>query len=255
MNKKFFCFLVSLLLIISPSFAADLTLENLIEKIQVNQSKITDMYAETTTTMTSSIAMPGSKSKGPQTMVQKGKMWTKGKDKSKIEMLSPMKQTTITNGDQMAIINPETGQKMIQDLSKMEGRQGMAGQSGEMDLEKAREYFDLSVSTKKSEDGKISAYVIKGVPKEVNKFLGKMEFHIDPTRWVPTKVLMYNSKGKIMSQSEIEYASFAVGKKGSVYVPLKNSSNVNTPAGKMKVEMVYGKIKVNKGIKDTEFKI
>ena len=92
--------LFGLLFIPSVAFAADLGLDDIIQNIQSNQSKVKDMYAETTTTITSSIAMPGSESKGPQKMVQKGKIWTKGESKSKIEMLSPTRQVTITNGDQ-----------------------------------------------------------------------------------------------------------------------------------------------------------
>ena len=42
-----------------------------------------------------------------------------------------------------------------------------------MSLEKAKEYFDLSVSEKGDD------YVIVGVPKETNKFLGKMEIEMD----------------------------------------------------------------------------
>ena len=92
--------LFGLLFIPSVAFAADPGLDDIIQNIQSNQSKVKDMYAETTTTITSSIAMPGSESKGPQKMVQKGKIWTKGESKSKIEMLSPTRQVTITNGDQ-----------------------------------------------------------------------------------------------------------------------------------------------------------
>lgn len=253
MIKKICIFLLCFLFA-SMTFAADpssevlsdtkLTLQSLLNKIQSNQNKIKDMYAETTTTITSSIAMPGTKTKGPQKMVQKGKMWTKGQDKSKIEMLSPMKQVTITNGDKMAIINPQTGQKMVQDLSKVRGpRSKVQGQ--EMDLQKAMEYFDLSL--KQTEDGD---YVITGVPKKKNKFLGKMEFYVDSTRWVPVKILMYGAKNKLLSRSVIEYEKIS-----KVWVPVKNRSNVNTPAGRMEVEMEFKNIKINKGIKDKEFEI
>src|SRR3989339_1116604 len=99
-------FLLSVLVCV-PVFSADLSLDNLITNLQGNQNKVRDMYTETVTTITSNMAMPGQQSKGSQKMVQKGKMWTKGQDKTKIEMLSPMKQVTITNGDQMATINLE----------------------------------------------------------------------------------------------------------------------------------------------------
>jgi outer membrane lipoprotein-sorting protein len=223
-----------------------LSLKDLLEKVQANQKKIKDMYAETTTTITSNMTVPGSTQKGPQTMVQKGKMWTKGEDKSKVEMISPTRQITITNGDQMAIINPETGQKFVQDLAKLREKQGgMAQSSKQMDLEKAMEYFDLSVE--QTEKG---GYIITGVPKEDNKFLSKMDFHIDSVRWVPVKILMYGVEDKLMSRSEIEYKQIS-----GVWVPMRNVSDVNTPMGRMNVEMVFEKVKVNEGIEDKEFAV
>jgi len=62
--------------------------------------------------------------------------------------------------------------------------------------------------------------------------------------------LMYGGDGKLLSQSTIEYEKIS-----DVWVPVKNVSNVNTPMGKMNVEMVYKNIKVNEGIKDAIFKI
>lgn len=232
------------LALVLPSFAGEMSVKDLVSKIQSNQSKISDMYAETVTTITSSLAMPGSSGKGPQTMVQKGKIWNKGKDKSKVEMLSPMKQITITNGDKMAIINPETGQKMVQDMKKMRQAKGVAEPQREMNFEKALEYFDLSMA-KKSDN-----YVITGVPKEANKFFGRMEFVVDSAKMIPTSIMMYDPKGRLISQSTIEYQKIA-----DVWIPVKNLSNVTTPAGKMKVEMEFVNIKVNKGIGDDVFKV
>jgi len=244
MLKKMASLTLMFLLTVSFASAADLTLEDLMAKAQANQKQIKDMYAETETTMISNMTMPGQASKGPQKMVQTGKMWTKGSDKSKIEMLSPTKQTTIRNGDKMAIINPETGQKMVQDLSKIKGQgsRGM-GQEG-MSLEKAMEYFSLSVKR----DG--DNYVVVGVPRDNNKFMSKMEFYIEAERWLATKILMYGGDGKLLSQSTIEYEKIS-----DVWVPVKNVSNVNTPMGKMNVEMVYKNVRVNQGIKDSVFRI
>ncbi|MFH1361407.1 MAG: outer membrane lipoprotein-sorting protein, partial [bacterium] len=123
---------------------------------------------------------------------------------------------------------------------------------GEMSLEKAMEYFDLSL--KKDND----SYVITGIPKERNKFMSKMEFYLDSKRWVPTKILMYGGNGKLLSRSEIEYVRVkGPGSRGQeeLWVPEKNSSVVNTPMGKMEIEMVYSNIKVNQGIKDEVFRV
>lgn len=236
---------------VSIAHASDLDLDDVISHIRSNQSKLKDIYAETETTITSNIAMPGQESKGPQKMVQKGKIWTKGEKKSKIEIVSPMKQTTITNGDLQAVINPETGQKMVQDLKKMKDQGIGGGAQGEMSLDKAKEYFNFSVNRLETRDpGLATKYVISGVPKKENKFLGKMEFYVDGEKWLPTKVLMYDTKGNLMSHTEIEYQEIA-----GVWVPANNFSNVNTPMGEMKVEMRYSNIKVNEGIADKEFEV
>lgn len=243
--RKMFFIMVAVIIMASSSQSADLSPDDLINKIQSNQSKLNDMYAETTTAITSNMAMPGQESKGPQKMVQTGKMWTKGEDKSKVEVLSPMKQITITNGNKIAIINSETGQKVIQDLKKIKG-QGMGGMgdSGKMRWDKAKEFFDFSVTQKDD------LYVITGIPKKENKLLGKMEIYVDNINWIPIKILIYDVKGKLMSQSEIEYKDIS-----GVYVQVRSISNVTTPMGKMKVEMEFENIKINKGIKDSEFDI
>jgi outer membrane lipoprotein-sorting protein len=239
------CLLALLALFASVSGAAAPSLDDVVKNLQANQGKIKDMYAETTTTVTSNMTVPGQESKGPQKMVQTGKLWTKGETKSKVEILSPLKQITITNGDQMAIINPETGQKVVQDLKKMRGKSGQGTvNSGQMSLDKAKEYFDLSLSQK---DG---TYVITGVPRQANKFLGKMEFYVDASRWVPTNIFMYDAKGKLMSQSAIEYEQVS-----GLWVPARSISNISTPMGKMNVDMSYENIKVNEGIGDGEFRV
>jgi outer membrane lipoprotein-sorting protein len=242
MPKKLFlavCFFLAIQFLAS---AQDLTVEDVIQKLQANQSKIQDMYAETTTTIISNISVPGAKDKGPQEMTQKGRIWTKG-NKSKMEQLSPTKQITINDGKQMAVINPDTGQKYVQDLRKLQGG-GVPNQAGGTDFEKAKEYFEFSV--KRGGTG----YIITGVPRKQNKFLGKMEFYVDSDKWVATRIMMYGAKDKLMSQSEIEYEEIS-----GVWVPTKNVSSVNSPIGKMNIEMVYENVRVNKGMSDGEFKI
>jgi len=242
--KKIIAIFLFCLFLAPLALAADLTLEALMEKSQANQDRIKDLFVETETTMVSNMSLPGQASKGPQKMVQTGRMWTKGSDKAKIELLSPTKQTTIRNGEKMLIIYPETGQKMVQDLSKIKGQgAGFKGQEN-MNLEKAMEYFDLSV--KHVGDN----YIVTGIPKEENKFMSKMEFYLEAKSWLPTKILMYGANGKLLSQSMIEYETIS-----DVPVPVKNVSSVSTPMGTMNIEMVYKNVKVNQGIKDSVFKI
>lgn len=242
MFKKLSVLLAVLCVLSAPALSADLKVKEVFDKIQLNQSKIKDMYAETKTIITSSFLKTGSNA--PKEMVQTGKLWTKGKKKSKIEMLSPMKQVTITNEDKMEIVNVETGQKMIQDLKKMGKGMWHEQQETGMELEKAMEYFDLSAA-KQGDD-----YVITGIPKKKNKMIGKMEFLIDGKRWIPVKITLYGIKNELISQSDLQYNEVS-----GVWVPVKNISMVSTPAGKMKMEMEYSNIKVNRGIEDKVFAI
>ncbi|MFA4843778.1 MAG: outer membrane lipoprotein-sorting protein [Candidatus Margulisiibacteriota bacterium] len=242
MYKKLFVIAAVALFAFSAT-ASDLTTEDIIANIQANQTKIHDMYAETTTTITSSMTMPGQESKGPQTMVQKGKMWTKGQDKSKIEILSPTRQITITNGDIITVINQDTGQSFTQDLSKTREKAGLPG-GGSMDLAKALNYFDLSIVQKDNQ------YIISGKPKQSNKFLGRMEFYIDSDRWLPVKIIMYTPADKVMSTTEMRYKKIS-----DIWVATETSSAATTPMGAIKTEMVFENVKVNQGIADREFRI
>lgn len=169
MLRKIALFSILSLAIMVTVCSADITLKELIDKVQSNQTKINDMYAESTTKIVSNLQL-GEKGK-VQSMTQKGKLWTKGKEKSKMEMTSPNHQVTITNGDKMAIINSDTGQKMVQDLKKMREKSGQPADAGDMTLEKATKYFDMSV--KPAGDGQ---YILTGIPKEKNKFLEEWSF-------------------------------------------------------------------------------
>jgi outer membrane lipoprotein-sorting protein len=235
---------IAILIIVSLSAqAADMTVDDIITNLQANQTKIHDLYAETTTTMTSNMTLPGQESKGPQKMVQTARTWTKGQDKSKIEQLTPTRQITITNGDQMAIIDPESGQKVVQDLKKLRTQTGgLAG--GQMSLAKAKEAFTFTVS--RNDTG----YLVTGVPKKANQFFGKMEIAIDSDKWVPVRITMYDMRSKPISRSDLEYQEIA-----GAWVPLSNKSLTITPMGQMDIQMDYEKVKVNSGLKDELFKI
>ena len=181
-------------------------------------------------------------------------MWTKGEDKSKIELLSPTKQITITNGGKVAIIDPATGRRIVRERDQ--GLEGSRDQ-GLMDLEKAKEYFDLSVKKlDASKPGDLETYVIVGVPKKKNKFLGKMEFIIDSQKWSPVRILMYDAGGKLISRSEIEYQRWTIDEgQETIWVPAKTVSDVTTPLGTMRVEMELKNVRVNEGISEAEFRV
>ena len=222
------------LLFFSASYAIEIN--DLIKDLKSNQDKIKDMYVEMTTTMSSQLNLGSSV---PQKMVHKSRMWMKGQGKVKTEMLSPMRQITIVNGSKMAMINPQTGQKTVNDFKNKQ--QDFKQFS---DPAKALEYFNMSV---KEENNK---YVITGTPKQANQLFSKMVFEVDKKNKVTQKVMLYNNKGDVISVSELEYKEVS-----SILVPYKTRSIINTPQGMMNVDVIYDMIKLNSGISDNEFKI
>lgn len=226
-----------------PSVVAgpDPKLENLISKLRENQDKIQDMSATIVTTIKSDM-------KEKRTMEQKGTIQTKGKDKTRMEMITPMKQISITNGDKMAMINPETGQKFVQDLKKLKKQTGKQDLSGSpIDQTKILDYFNLSM---KEEGIFQKSYVITGTPKEKNQFMGKIVFFVDAGRNVPTKIEIYNPQGKLISSTDMEYVKI----KG-LWVVSKTSSSMTIPGGKMDVSMRFEDVKINEGIPDSVFDV
>ena len=214
------------------------SVETIIEKIKENQSKIIDMSANVETTIASTL-------KDSKPILQTGRILTKSPDKSKIEVYSPMKQITITNGDMMTVISPDTGMKFTQDLSKAREKGNMPQISAPGDASKVFDYFDLKLTAHGTEE-----YIISGTPKEENEFLGKIDFFIGSARFLPMRIVIYNPDGILISISEIKYKEIS-----DIWVPEKTTSIVSIPGGSMNVDMQFKNIQVNKGISDDEFKI
>lgn len=230
------------LLAFCVSFAAmDPKIDGIIKSIRDNQGKIKDMSAKIVTIIRSD-------AKEKKTMEQIGSLMTKGEDKSRMEMTAPVNQITITNKDKIAVINPQTGQKFVQDLRKLRKQAGQdAIGSSPTDQTKILDYFNLSVEEKGIFN---KSYVIIGVPKKKNQFMGKMKFYVDGGRNVPTKIEVYNAQDKLISVSDIEYKKIK-----DIWVISKNSSWIAVPGGKMDVEMKFEDIKINEGIPDKVFEI
>ena len=240
--KKSIIWGISLLAVLSVSSSAiDTKVQNILSKIRENQSKIEDMSATVTTKIQSN-------AKEKKSMEQKGTILIKGENNSRMEMTAPIAQVTITNKDKMAVINPSTGKKIVQDLNKIRKETGKSDiGKNPLDQTKILDYFDLTVEEK----GIISkSFVVTGVPKDKNKFMGKIKFYIDAGRYVPTKVEIFNGENKIISSSVLEYKKIK-----DIWILSKNSSWITIPDGKMDVTMAFDNIKVNEGISDKAFEI
>ncbi len=248
MTKRSIVIIIAILLVPCFSYSADISPEAIIALMKAQQALITDMQADTTTTIVSNLSMPGATSKGPQTMVQTGHVWQKGTDKSKTEITSPTKQTTITNGNIMTIIDPSSGRKITQDLN-----QGLGAGGQGMYQTKALDYFNLTVQKSGGATGESATYILSGTPKEANQFLGRIDFIIDADKYIPVRIAMYTPQGALMSLSEMEYEPVQVSSAETAYVVTKVKSIVTMQMGSVNSQMEYDNIKVNEGIEDSVF--
>ena len=230
--KVCFSYLFLLLFVSSFSFASDLFLKDLVSNLKANQDKIKDMYCEMNTTIRQGTGSP---------MTQSAKMWTKGEDKSTMEMLTPVKQTVIRNGDKFVTIDTR-GQKTVNDIKDASMRN--ASRNSNIDIEKFKETFDLKV--KATDDG----YIIEGTPKEKTQFLGKMEIYVDGKNWVSTKILIYDSHDKVITQTQIDYKEIS-----GVLVPVKSLTESKMMGMNMTIEVKFEDVKVNQGIEGGVFKL
>ena len=231
--------LIGLILItVTESHSFAISIPDLLQKIKENQAKIQTLQAEMTTTIQSS-------SKSIPPMKQTGKIIQKYPDKSRMEMTSPIKQTTITNGTKMKMIDGQSGKSFVQDLSKSQGPSAISNPSSGMGMDptKALENFNLKIVTESD-----SAIVIESTPREKNPYLEKMRLTFSPATYLPTQIEVYGSKGKLLSTTTIVY-----DKVSDVYVPIQNKTSVSLPQGSMQVEVTYDKVKVNEKVADSLF--
>lgn len=240
MKKRFALALGLLVLSAFTVSALDQKIESVISKIRENQAKILDMSANITTILKSD-------AKEKKSIQQSGTIKIKGDDMSRMEMTAPVPQITITNKDKLAVINPATGKSFVQDLKKLRAQTGKDNiGKNPLDQTKMLDYFDLTIEEK----GIISkSFIITGVPKDKNNFMGKVKFYVDG-RNVPTKVEIYNTENKLISSSELEYIKIK-----DIWVMSKNKSWITVPGGKMDVSMSFENIKINEGIADSIFEI
>jgi len=242
---KKFALLIAILmscLLITASQAAKLDpeIESLLNKIKANQSQVKDIQADIFN------VVKGNNKK----IEQKGHMWVKGEDYSKMEVLEPVKQITITNKDKACLIDPATGRKLVQDLKKIREKTGDETVGKSSGLAAALDAFDFK---KLSSGGGLFGggdIIIEGTPKKKGSLMGKVNYYIDKGRSLPVKIEIFDDKNNLLSKATISYEKIK-----DIWVISKTMSEIKMPKGKMEVEMIFSNIKVNEGIPDKEFKI
>ena len=239
MGKKLAVLLILLLMGSTVWAALDPAIEDLLGKIKSNQSQIKDMSADILTIMKS----------GGKQMEQKGKIWIKGDNKSRMESSTPVNTVTVVNGDKRLLINQDTGERLVQDMKKLREKTGeMDFGNSPTDQTKALEYFNLKLREETTASGK--NYIIEGTPKKPNIMLGKVVFEIEGARNLPVKISIYNPKGALVSSSTIEYQKIK-----NIWVIKGNTAMVKTPQGSMNLVMRFNNVKINDGISDDQFKV
>ena len=214
------------------------------------------------------------------TQRQSMKMWSKGKDKMRMEMSAPAglpmspspmgqgapsgKMTMIMNGDKMVV--ESGGEKQVIDHSASAATHGM-GQSPAslapgMDLQQDMGEFLKKnkvtvISGKKSLIGnlmsKVSSseapekVVLEVIPEKKDPMVQKMEMTVDMNKGVITSQKMFSNYGT--TKMNMEYENI----KGAWIIKRINMT-VPTPMGKSgKMTIEYKNVKVNQGISDRLF--
>jgi len=241
--KKVLGLMIAFMVLASSVFA--ISVDEIIGKMKDNQNKIKDMYAETVTIMDMSGFPKPKKGKAPEMkMEQKGKLWVKGEDKSRVELDSPVKQIMVTNGEKLIMINPKTGEKLSQDLKQAKKQNPINFQGGNFGLSKLKEQYNMSVREKGNE------LAIICEPKNKKEVGVSIEIYIDKDKWLAKEISVKTNEGLMVSNTDIEYQNVS-----GAWVPKKMNSMANAIFGKMKIKMLFNNIKVNQGIDDKVFKI
>ena len=225
----------------SSLFAADVTVDDILNKLNQNQQQINTM--KMTMNSKTTIEMPG---KDPMTISQRSTMIFKKPDKMKMETFSPIHQVIIRSGSNMYVKMPD-GKVIKQDMSE-NGMQlpGMDFTSGAMqDFKK-----NFTVSLESSESMPIeNLYVLSLIPKQPNEMISKMKMTVDYKEGCANKIRIYNDRGEIVSQVQFENQL-----KNNIWLPKKLILDSIMPTGKNKTEIIYEELEINGNLDNEEFK-
>ncbi len=251
------------LLIVSVLVYAD-EVDDVIAALQNNIDKVQDMQCD----VEMSIDM-GDMGTQRQTM----KMWSKGRDKMRMEMNAPAvpmspstmsrgpssgKMTMIMNGDKMIMDTPE-GKKTLSAGSSASplspGQAASPGMNLQQDFGEFLKKNKVSiVSGKKSFIKNLLSrgetpkeVVLEVIPEDKDPMIQKMEMTVDMERAVITKQKMFSNYGT--TKMDMEYENI----KGA-WVIKRINMTIPTPIGKTgKMTIEYENLKVNQGIGDDMF--
>ena len=208
--------------------------------MEARQNEIQTLEADITTNVHST-------HKNFPTVRQQGKIYVKSPNRSRVEITTPYKQTTITNGNQIKVIDEESGQYQISDISEKEGAAPLLPHGGgAIDPVKALEYFDLRITKNTNKE-----IVLEGIPKKQTPSLTKLVLTLSAEHFLPVHIALWGEEGQRISDTTITYRIIS-----GIYVPFRNDATVLLPdANKMNVEIEFKNVAVNAPIPDEQFQI
>ncbi|MBI5701222.1 outer membrane lipoprotein-sorting protein [Candidatus Saganbacteria bacterium] len=232
MGKKLSVLLGFVLLFAFSTGAFAISANDVLSKAKANYEKIKTFSA------TISVKMLGEKSKKSS---QLAKMMFKGKDKMRIE--SDKDKVTIVNGNRIKLTaHGQTKVDKIDDLRKKSGREDIG--KNPLDVLAGLEKNNLSI--KEQSD----SYVITAIPKKENPLVSKVEVVVKKDAYLPTKLVVIGTDGKVISGTQLTYSKVA-----GIDVVSKMGMEVNLFGKKIATEMSFKDIKVNEDISDDLFKM
>lgn len=232
------------------SFSADITVNDILNKMQENYSKIEDMKAEiiTTTYMGTQIG----------TMTQKMNYYYKKPDKIKIETIEPVKQTIIIIGENMTMKTAD-GKVSTMNLRQMMSGMGMNQQYFGTDITGMLKNYNITLNETLT-DRINNIYVLDLMPKEntpssspMGAYMpSKMEMHIDYTKGISIRQKIYGKDNTLMATTEVKDTRQIEG----IWFPVVTQSTTFLPTGQqVKSDMRFENVQVNTGIGDGEFEV
>jgi outer membrane lipoprotein-sorting protein len=251
-----------LFLFVTVSVYAD-EVDDVIAALQKNMDKIQDMQCNVE--MFIDMGEMGTQS-------QSMKMWSKGKDKMRMEMSPPAglpmspstmgqgtpsgKTTMIINGDKMIMDGPEGKKTLSSTGSSLPGGQptppGMNLQQNMGDFLKKNKVSVVSgkkpfIKNLLSRSETPKEVVLEVIPENKDPMIQKMEMTVDMERGIITNQKMFSNYGT--TKMDMEYENI----KGAWIIKRINMT-IPTPMGKTgKMTIEYKNVKLNQGIGDELF--
>lgn len=234
-----------LLIVFSSGSVCAVTVNDIIQKLEQNATKIKDMQAN----VEMRISFEGESLGSGTDKTQKMKIYTKGKDKARIDIKEPTEQTIIINKDKMLMEStPQNGDKGK--IKKVVTIDSITSSSQNMNIpgtDLSKTFIDL---LKKSDTQIVNSngifHILKVTPKNTGSLIQKIELVVDYNKGIITTEKIFANNGTSLMNMQYQ-------KIDNIWV--LTYMEVTSPIGtkKMKMTSIYKNIQINKGIPENKF--